>query len=197
MDNESSISFCQFLRHLEVWGWTTGIPNWYYYYVLNLVASWNLGANSSDMTNLSWIAMLASIFLCSLYSWLFVDTRETKHVESNKVGHTEISSKSQCIYLINSTRDEILVSQNISTEDGDSRILILYDVLYAPRIPWNLLFTFAFTGFGFNLSINDNFVNIYWEEVLYRCAQSIHRFIYIRYRWHLYHSSSVASHDDD
>lgn len=101
-----------------------------------------------------------------------MDTRETKHVESNKVGHTEISSKSQCIYLINSTRDEILVSQNISTEDGDSRILILYDVLYAPRIPWNLLFTFAFTGFGFNLSINDNFVNIYWEEVLYRCAQT-------------------------
>lgn len=69
------------------------------------------------------------------------------------------SSRNQWIYLSNSAREEVLGVGTYQLKMQIGRTLILFDVLYAPRIQRNLLSVFALTT-----------IKIYWSNWCIDCT---------------------------
>lgn len=83
------------------------------------------------------------------------------------VNFHRVSSRTRWIYVGNISKVEIKGIDTCKLELHGGRTLVIYDVLYAPEIRWNLVLVDVLLGFRFSLNFKKHLVKLCYDGSFY------------------------------
>lgn len=133
---------------------------------------------SHSLYSLSYVS--STVLLTKSHPLLIVDLASTDHVVRKREAFMEyywIPMETKWIYVGENAKVNVKGIGTCKLNLRDGQMLFVYNILYAPKIWWNLIPIVVLLGLGFNLNFQGNGLDLYGGDLFYGVEYFLDGFI--------------------